>query len=118
MGVGDKGLVEQGFLAVLKSLARENHAKSSQPLRPAKPIKQSFDAEQDSEEAAEVSTCESDWNKLIEDLVRDYCRRCHMAALARAAAAYRNGAVPSLEVGRPTRRFRCSPTAQSTRHIV
>ncbi len=97
MGVADKGLVEPGFLAVLKSLARENRARSSQPLRPAKPIKQSLDAEQDSDERMK-STSETDWNKLIEELVRDYCRRCHMAALARAAAAYRNGVVPSLEV--------------------
>jgi hypothetical protein len=97
MCAADKGLVEPGFLAVLKSLARENRAKSSQPPRPAKPSKQSYDAEQDSEERPK-STSESDWNKLIEDLVRDYCRRCHMAALARAAAAYRNGAVPLLDV--------------------
>jgi hypothetical protein len=97
MGVADKGLVEPGFLAVLKSLARENRAKSSQPLRSAKPIKQSNDPEQDSEERPKL-TSETDWNKLIEDLVRDYCRRCHMAALARAAAAYRSGAVPSLDV--------------------
>ena len=33
--------------------------------------------------------------------MRDYCRRCHMAALARAAAAYRNGAAPSLDVRAP-----------------
>jgi hypothetical protein len=97
MCAADKGLVEPGFLAVLKSLARENRAKSPQPLRPAKPSKQSYDAEQDSEERPK-SMSESDWNKLIEDLVRDYCRRCHMAALARAAAAYRTGAVPSLDV--------------------
>jgi hypothetical protein len=97
MGVADKGLAEPGFLAVLKSLARENRAKSSQSPRPAKPIKQSYDPEQDSGEWPK-STSDTDWNKLIEDLVRDYCRRCHMAALARAAAAYRNGAVPSLDV--------------------
>lgn len=94
LGVADKGLVELGLLAVLKSLARENRAKSPQPARPARPIKQSYDPEQDSEERPK-SASETDWNKLAEDLVRDYCRRCHMAALARAAAAFRSGAAPS-----------------------
>ena len=91
MDAAEKGLVEPGFLTVLKSLVRENRAKSTQQIRPTRSIKQPADPEQDSGERPK-STSESDWIKLTEDLVRDYCRRCHMAALARAAAAYRNGA--------------------------
>jgi hypothetical protein len=86
----EKGPVEPGFLIVLKSLARENRTKSSQQQRPGRLVKQSADAEQDSGEDPRPGS-ESEWIKLAEDLVRDYCRRCHLAALARAAAAFNGG---------------------------
>ncbi|MBN2579878.1 MAG: hypothetical protein JXB10_12895 [Pirellulales bacterium] len=74
----DRGLVEPGFLAVLKSAERTNCRKHS-AVRPVAPQKK---------------TPEQEWNQWTEELVRYFCRRCHRAALARSAAAYRAGGDP------------------------
>jgi flagellar biosynthesis GTPase FlhF len=81
------GLVEPGLIVVLKSVDRENgHEKPSMPAgkRPklAKPAS-------GPEQRPDL------WGKLTEELVLDYCRRSHLAALARAAAAHRAGAATS-----------------------
>jgi hypothetical protein len=87
----DYPLAEPGFITVLKSLIRENRAKSSPQLRSAKAGRLNFDSEQISNGLPKLSS-DSDWNKLLEALVRDYCRRSHLTSLARSAASYRNGA--------------------------
>jgi hypothetical protein len=114
--VTEKGPVEPGFLTVLKSLARENHVRSSQQQRQGRAAKQSLDTEQDSGEGPRPSF-ESDWIKFTEDLVRDYCRRCHLAALARTAAAFQNGGASpeSLPTGSPVPIYPNSTVASAFR---
>jgi hypothetical protein len=96
----DYPLAEPGFITVLKSLIRENRVRSSPQFRSAKPARLNFDSEYNSAEAPK-SWPDTDWPKLLEELVRDYCRRSHMASLARSAAAYRDGAT-SLHESRKT----------------
>jgi hypothetical protein len=92
----DYPLAEPGFITVLKSLIRENRVRSSPQLRSAKAARPNFDLEYNSAEPPKSSP-DTDWPKLLEELVRDYCRRGHMASLARSAAAYRSGASSSHE---------------------
>jgi len=92
----DYPLAEPGFITVLKSLIRENRVRSSPQLRSAKPARLNLDTERNSDEPPKSSS-DTDWNTLLEELVRDYCRRSHMASLARSAAAYRDGAASSHE---------------------
>jgi hypothetical protein len=91
MPAGDYPLAEPGFITILKSLIRENRVKSSPQLRSSKPGRLNFDSEQNSNGPSKLSS-DSDWNKLLETLVRDYCRRSHLTSLARSAASYRSGA--------------------------
>lgn len=82
-GAGKDGLAtEPGFLVVLKSVERENspgkrlsEVRSSLSKRPkaAKPV-------------SEATQRSEPWIRLIEELMRDYCRRCHLASLAQVAA--------------------------------
>ena len=72
----DSAWAEPGFITVLKAVSRENARKgNSQSLRPTKTTQPK-------------NTPETKWDKLTEELVMDYCRRSHMAALARSAVAY------------------------------
>jgi hypothetical protein len=84
-------LAEPGFITVLKTLTRENQVKSWPQWRLPKSVRSSYNPE--GKPAAQRKTSsDEDWNKLLGELVQDYCRRSHMASLARLAAAYRDGA--------------------------
>jgi hypothetical protein len=77
--VADHLFVEPGLIAVLKSAARE----AAPPKAAA--IHHFGKAPRTLPKAA--STKETDWDKSIQDLVENYCRRCRATALARGGAA-------------------------------
>ncbi len=81
------GQTEPGFLAVLKSAAAENWG--GKPVRP-RTGRPGPDAETRTGDR-ERSRPGDEWTRLIGEIVRDYCRRCHLAALAEAAAARKGG---------------------------
>jgi hypothetical protein len=76
----DAFFTEPGFILVLKSLIRENRAQTAKSASLNKSRVKSPDE-------MRKSSLESEWNGLLEELARDYCRRCHAASLARSAAA-------------------------------
>jgi hypothetical protein len=85
---------EPGFITVLKSLVRENRPHSTQKPRVPK-LTQKSDAPSDDE--SRPNSPDAAWCAFLQQLVRDYCRRCHAASLARAAAVYREGAAVTAE---------------------
>jgi hypothetical protein len=91
LAAADYPWAEPGFITVLKTLTRENEAKSRPQSRLPKSVRSSSDPE-GNPAGQSKSSVDEDWNKLLGELVQDYCRRSHMASLARLAAAYRDGA--------------------------
>ena len=89
VAAADYPLAEPGFIAVLKSLIRENQTHPASKPQAAKlaPIRSDLPYE---DEPRKTSP-DSEWNNFLEELVRDYCRRCHLASLAQSAAAVRDG---------------------------
>jgi hypothetical protein len=98
-------LAEPGFITVLKSIIRENRGRASPQLHPARPLKANVDADRGAGGLSNRSF-DADWNRLLEELVRSYCRASQLASLARSAAAFRNGAGAS-----PEKRKTVSPMA-------
>jgi hypothetical protein len=86
---------EPGFVAVLKSLVRENQRHAAQ--KPRSPKLSRPNTEAPSIDESRADSIDSEWNGFLEQLVRDYCRRCHLASLARSAAVYRGGAAVTTE---------------------
>jgi hypothetical protein len=85
---------EPGFLTVLKSLIRENQSRSAHKQNTARQAQPNFEATRSEE--SDRTSAESNWNAMLEDLTRDYCRRCHLASLARSAKAFGSDAAASL----------------------
>jgi hypothetical protein len=92
-GVPCTVLVEPGLLAVLKSLARENqHAKVDSAKAAAAKPSSAHGHGNGHAKCPRLRTGETPkagpegaWDKLTEELVADYCRRCYLAVLARTA---------------------------------
>jgi hypothetical protein len=85
------GPVEPGVLVMLKSLDRENRRSK---LSASGFSRLSAKAKAEEEKKSKLS---EDWNVLLDELIRDYCHRCHLAALAQMAAAYRSGSTRSVD---------------------
>ncbi len=87
-------LVEPGLLATLKSLVRQNQrAKVSAAASHTRPSKHSHaGGPRPRNGEAPRTGPDSAWDKLTQDLVLDYCRRCHAAVLKRAAFQISNSA--------------------------
>jgi hypothetical protein len=86
---------EPGFIAVLKSIVRENKRPASSRSRAPTPTR--ANAKASSRDEPQEKSAEADWIAFLEHLVCDYCRQCHLASLSRAAAAVREGTAPSVE---------------------
>lgn len=99
-----RGLTEPGLLPVLKWLHRQNGVGSSSGGRPGRSggnARNPGAAGRGSAQPAERSAAAGEaWNRYLEGMVRNFCRRCHLAALQQAAAAQRSsgGASPELDL--------------------
>ena len=95
-GVPHSILAEPGFIAVLKSLARENGV--DKPVKPPLGRNHSHShAHAAPPQSAEKqkSNANAGWNKLTEDLVQSYCQFCYAVALAHAA--FSSGDAPAVD---------------------
>jgi len=104
-------LVEPGLLPVLKSLQRQNAVGGSvaggRQGRAANNVRRpggaaggnhyAMPVAGQSRETAGSAVAEA-WNRHLEQLVRSFCRRCHLAALRQAAAAHRSGSALAAEL--------------------
>jgi hypothetical protein len=77
----------------LKAAARENRVRDLQRPLPVKPGKRPSNFGREFARGRR-SAAATDWDKWAEEIIRNYCRCCHRAALDRMADAYRSGTAP------------------------